>query len=176
MKRILYARILLLIMILQVVSAVPALALTGGPAQPEFQSFEPVNTTEMVNLPDGGFTYNIPLMDIGGYPLNLSYHSEITSDMEASCVGLGWSINPGVINRNVRALPDDFSGDKITKEYNLKANTTFGASLSASFELFGLDFIQLGLTMGAFYNNYWGIGYEFGVSPSISAGNKGSGS
>ncbi len=154
----------------------PALALTGGPAQPEFQSFEPVNTTEMVNLPDGGFTYNIPLMDIGGYPLNLSYHSDITSDMEASCVGLGWSINPGVINRNVRALPDDFSGDKITKEYNLKANTTFGASVSASFELFGLDFVKLGLTMGAFYNNYWGIGYEFGVSPSISAGNKGSGS
>ena len=177
-KRIIYARVLLIIMVLQVIAGVPAYALTGGPSQPEFQAFEPIGTTEMVNLPDGGFTYNIPLMDIGGYPLNLSYHSEITSDMEASCVGLGWTINPGVINRNVRALPDDFKGneDAIRKEYNLKTNRTWGASLALSYELYGLDFLKLGMNMGTFYNNYWGIGYEFGLSPSISAGSKGAGS
>lgn len=185
-KRVIYARILLTIMVLQVVSGVPAYALTGGPSQPEFQAFEPIGTTEMVNLPDGGFTYNIPLMDIGGYPLNLSYHSEITSDMEASCVGLGWTINPGVINRNVRALPDDFNGreDGVKKEYNIKPNRTIGASLSASFEVYGADVLkgmgsgtgmQLNLNMGMFRNNYWGVGYEFGLSSAFKAGSKGSG-
>jgi hypothetical protein len=181
MKRIIYARMLLLVMTLQVFSGVPAFALTGGPSQPEFQAFEPIGTTEMVNLPDGGFTYNIPLMDIGGYPLNLAYHSEITADMEASCVGLGWTINPGVINRNVRALPDDFGGDVVTKEYNLKPNVTFGASADVSFEIFGFDAwkkakqtsMNFGMSMGVFYNNYWGIGYEFGLAPSFSAGGKG---
>ncbi|MBX2891207.1 MAG: hypothetical protein KF734_09795 [Saprospiraceae bacterium] len=185
-KRVIYARILLTIMVLQVVSGMPAYALTGGPSQPEFQAFEPIGTTEMVNLPDGGFTYNIPLMDIGGYPLNLSYHSEITSDMEASCVGLGWTINPGVINRNVRALPDDFNGreDGVKKEYNIKPNRTIGASLSVSFEVYGADVLkgkgsgtgmQLNLNMGMFRNNYWGVGYEFGLSSSFKAGSKGSG-
>lgn len=186
MKRRLYARTLLLIMILQLLSGVPAWALTGGPSQPEFQAFEPIGTTEMVNLPDGGFTYNIPLMDIGGYPLNLSYHSEITADMEASCVGLGWTINPGVINRNVRALPDDFNGkeDAVKKEFNMKENFTVGSTFAASLELYGSDVLKgvgkgtgmsLGLNMGMFYNTYWGIGYEFGLSPSLKAGNKGSG-
>lgn len=182
MKRSLYARTLLLIMVLQVFSGIPAWALTGGPSQPEFQAFEPIGTTEMVNLPDGGFTYNIPLMDVGGYPLNLAYHSEITADMEASCVGLGWTINPGVINRNVRALPDDFNGkeDAVKKEFNMKENFTVGSTFAASLELYGNDVLKklgasLGLSMGMFYNSYWGIGYEFGLSPSFKAGNKGSG-
>ncbi len=182
MRRRFYAGTLLLIMILQVFSAVPALALTGGPSQPEFQAFEPIGTNEMVNLPDGGFTYNIPLMDIGGYPLNLAYHSDISADMEASCVGLGWTINPGVINRNVRALPDDFNGDAVEKQYNLKTNRTFGASLAVSYEIYGLEALKgissslgIGMNMGMFYNNYWGIGYEFGLSPSFKAGSKGSG-
>lgn len=186
MKRIIYARILLMIMLLQVLSPVASYALTGGPSQPEFQAFEPVGTTEMVNLPDGGFTYNIPLMDIGGYPLNLAYHSEITADMEASCVGLGWTINPGVINRNIRALPDDFNGkeDAVKKEFNMKENFTVGSTFAASLELYGSDVLKgvgkgtgmsIGLSMGMFYNSYWGIGYEFGLSPSLKAGNKGSG-
>lgn len=182
MKRKLYAWFFLLIMVFQMLASVPAYSLTGGPSQPEFQAFEPIGTTEMVNLPDGGFTYNIPLMDIGGYPLNLAYHSEISADMEASCVGLGWTINPGVINRNVRALPDDFSGDEVEKQYNLKTNRTFGASLAVSYEIYGLEALKgissslgIGMNMGMFYNNYWGIGYEFGLSPSFKAGSKGSG-
>jgi hypothetical protein len=43
-----------------------AMALTGGPSQPEVQSFEPAGTSEMVDLSTGSFTYNIPLMDVGG--------------------------------------------------------------------------------------------------------------
>ena len=160
-------------------------ALTGGPSQPEFQSFAPVGTTDMVNLPDGDFTYNIPLMEVGGYPINISYNSGITQDQEATTVGLGWNINPGVINRNVRSLPDDFKGfkDKIVKEFNMKENITVGVSAKSSLELFGKELknpvknitnvgTKLGMNVGFFINNYWGLGYEFGVSPSFSAGKK----
>lgn len=101
------------------IAPIPALALTGGPSQPEVESFEPVSTTEMVNLFTGDFNYNIPLLTVpgpnGGYPINLAYHAGIGMEQEASWVGLGWNINPGVINRNMRGLPDDFDGDEVTK-------------------------------------------------------------
>ena len=83
-----------------------AFALTAGPSQPEMKGFEPIGTTNMVDLASGSFTYNIPLMDVEGYPINLSYHSGVTMDEEASWVGLGWNINPGEINRQMRGLPD----------------------------------------------------------------------
>src|ERR1700749_46251 len=86
-------------MLFQIFYPTVALALTGGPSQPEMQAFEPIGTTNMVDLSSGSFTYNIPLMDVEGYPINLSYHSGITMDQEASWVGLGWNINPGEINR-----------------------------------------------------------------------------
>ena len=41
----------------------------------------------MVDLFSGDFNYNIPLMEVGGYPINLSYHSGIGMDQEASWVG-----------------------------------------------------------------------------------------
>src|SRR5688572_1961044 len=79
-----------------------AMALTGGPSQPEVESFEPIGTSQMVDPFSGDFNYNVPLLDIDGYPVNLSYHSGITMDQEASWVGLGWNISPGVINRSMR--------------------------------------------------------------------------
>ncbi|HEU4717367.1 MAG TPA: hypothetical protein VFU15_06030, partial [Bacteroidia bacterium] len=48
-----------------------AWALTGGPSQPEVQSFEPVSTSDMVDLFSGDFNYNIPLLDMDGYPINI---------------------------------------------------------------------------------------------------------
>src|ERR1700742_3014133 len=89
----------------QFVSPIAALALTNGPSQPEVQSFEPVGTTDMVDMFSGDFVYNIPLMDVEGYPVNISYHGGVDMEQEASWVGLGWNINPGVINRTVRGLP-----------------------------------------------------------------------
>jgi hypothetical protein len=71
-----------------------AFALTSGPSQPESGSFTPVGTSDMVNLFSGDFNYNIPLMDVGGYPINISYQSGISMDQEATWVGLGWNINP----------------------------------------------------------------------------------
>lgn len=63
-------------------------ALSGGPSQPEVEGFTPVGTTDMVDLFTGDFNYNIPLMDVDGYPINLGYQSGVNMDQEASWVGL----------------------------------------------------------------------------------------
>lgn len=139
-----------------------AYALTGGPKQPEVSGFAPIGTSEMVNAFTGDFNYNIPLMDIGGYPLNLSYQAGVTSDQEASWVGLGWSLNPGVIDRNMRSLPDEFNGDEITKEFHIKPNTTFGIKFFPSVEVVGVKIPNKNLSfgLGLTYNNYTGFGFS----------------
>jgi hypothetical protein len=123
----------------QVVAPSMSFALTGGPAQPEFGSFTPIGTSDMVDLSSGDFSYNIPLLDVGGYPLNLAYSSNITMDEEASWVGLGWNLSVGQINRNVRGIPDDFDGDEINYQDNIKANLTIGASANFKTGIFGKD-------------------------------------
>lgn len=150
-----------------------AMALTGGPSQPEVQSFEPIGTSDMVDLFSGDFVYNIPLLDVGGYPINLSYHSGITMDQEASWVGLGWNINPGVINRAMRGIPDDFKGEEITQELNLKPNRTYGGGVAFDWELFGLgksesSTLSISANLGVSYNNYTGVGAEIGVNSALS--------
>jgi hypothetical protein len=146
-----------------------AFALTGGPSQPEVQSFEPIGTSDMVDVFSGDFNYNIPLLDVDGYPINISYHSGITMDQEASWVGLGWNINPGVINRNMRGIPDDFDGDVIQKQYNMKANNTYGITGGLSGEIFGLQGLSAGYSLGVSYNNYTGVGIERSLNASFSA-------
>ena len=156
-----------------------AYALTGGPSQPEVQSFEPIGTNQMVDPFSGDFTYNIPLLDAGGYPINLSYHSGIGMDQEASWVGLGWNVNPGVINRNLRGIPDDFRGDEVSSEMNMKMNQTFGLSANVGLEIFGLDSKKIGgginFGLGINYNTYNGVGIDLmaGVSPSVNIGKSG---
>ena len=146
-------------------------ALTSGPSQPEFNSFTPIGTSDMVNLSTGDFNYNIPIMDVGGYPLNLAYDSGVTMDQEASWVGLGWNLNVGQIKRQVRGIPDDFKGDEMTYEKNLKPNVTVGISAQASGQIFGFeteDYVKGGasLGMGIQYNNYHGISFKpsYGLS------------
>jgi hypothetical protein len=157
----------------QIVFPTYALALTGGPSQPEVQSFTPVGTSDMVDPFSGAFTYNIPLMDVEGYPVNIAYHSGVTMDQESSWVGLGWNINPGVINRTVRGIPDDFAGDPITREFNIKANQTYGLNTGAGLEIVGLDKLHIGasFSVGIKYNNYTGVGIEKSLNLSISVGN-----
>ena len=99
-----------------------SLALTSGPAAPEFSSFEPVATTNMVDPFTGDFTYNLPVLNIpgsdgGGYAMSLSYHSGATPEEEASWVGLGWTLNAGAINRSKNGLVDEFNGVEV-KRYN----------------------------------------------------------
>lgn len=149
-----------------------AYALTGGPSQPEVQSFEPIGTSEMVNLFSGDFTYNIPLMDVGGYPLNISYNSNITMDQEASWVGLGWNINPGVINRQKRGLPDDFNGsEEVTTTTHMKNQITAGVSASGQTEIFGkrIEGLKLDVSYGIQYNNYTGVSVVNGIGGRFSA-------
>ena len=90
---------LLTVMLTNTIAPTVTYALTSGPTQPEATSFEPVDTTDMVNLQTGDFTYNIPLLEVpgseGGYPLSLAYHAGIQPNEDASWVGLGWTLNPG---------------------------------------------------------------------------------
>jgi hypothetical protein len=111
---------------------------TGGPDQPEVQSFTPVGISDMVDPFTGDFSYNIPIMDVDGYPINLAYNGGANMDQEASWVGLGWNLNPGVMNRSLRGLPDDFNGaDSMRTEMNQKKNWNVGVGFGADFELLG---------------------------------------
>jgi hypothetical protein len=150
-------------------------AFSSGPTQPEMQSFQSVNANNMVDLFTGDFSYNIPLLDVGGYPVNIHYTSGISMDQEASWVGLGWNINPGTISRNMRGLPDDFNGtDQVEKTLSLKKNRTIGVTGSVNTELFGGS-LSLGASIGVFHNNYKGYGTENGINAAINAGSAASG-
>lgn len=147
----------------------------GGPGQPEMSSFQSVNGNNLVDLFSGDFSYNIPLMDVGGYPVNIHYSSGITMDQEASWVGLGFNINPGTISRNMRGLPDDFNGtDSITKTQNIKKNKTTGVKIGAQAEIVGFP-LTIGAGIGVFHNNYNGWGVEQSLNASISLGQKSKG-
>ena len=113
----------------------------GGPDQPEVQSFTPIGTTDMVDPFTGDFSYNIPLMDVDGYPINMAYSAGVTMDQESSWIGLGWNLNPGVVNRSMRGLPDDFNGqDSVKKNMNLKEHVNLMTNLGSYYpELFGLS-------------------------------------
>ncbi|MEP6795534.1 MAG: hypothetical protein ABJB16_14490, partial [Saprospiraceae bacterium] len=170
------ALFLVFTILFQVIIPPNAFALTGGPSQPEVQSFEPVGTSEMVDPFTGDFKYNIPLMDIDGYPINIAYQAGITMDQEASWVGLGWNINPGVINRAMRGIPDDFKGDEVVKELSMKPNRTYGLNTGVGLELFGSGKFKLGInySIGVRYNNYNGVAIEQGLNLALSAGKGGS--
>jgi hypothetical protein len=158
--------VLAIAILMEVTFPTQVFALTGGPSQPEVQSFEPIGTSDMVDLATGDFNYNIPLMDVEGYPINIAYHGGITMDQEASWVGLGWNINPGVVNRNMRGLPDDFSGDVVSKEMNIKPNKTWGVATNVSVEVAGFP-VPVGASFGFTYNNYTGPSFSQGVSISL---------
>jgi hypothetical protein len=168
-KRILkaVARTLLLSLGYQLVLPTVTMALTSGPTQPEVQSFEPVGTTDMVDLFTGDFVYNVPLLDVEGYPINISYHSGINIEQEASWVGLGWNINPGVINRAVRGVPDDFNGETLTKELNIKPEKNIRVSSGGSVEIFGAFDLSAGVYVNS--NNYRGLGVGFNTGAGVSA-------
>ncbi len=152
-----------------------AMALTGGPAQPEFGSFTPIGTSDLVDLSSGDLNYNIPLMDVGGYPINIAYSSGVGMDDEASWVGLGWNLSVGQINRNVRGIPDDFRGDDIKYENYIKPTINVGTTIKLTPGIAGIDLPinqannestpQVSISIGAdvSYNNYSG----FSMKPSV---------
>lgn len=153
----------------QIFVPVQLFALTGGPSQPEVHGFEPVGTNQMVDLFSGDFTYNIPLLDVGGYPINMAYHSGVGLEQEASWVGLGWSLTPGSINRSMRGLPDDFKGDQIRVEQHLKDNISYGVSRNYATELIGIE-LPINVNLGVHYNSYKGVGYSTTFSTGMDFG------
>lgn len=123
-------------------------ALQGGPTQPDYTEFEPSEMKDMVSLTSGNFAYSIPLGEVpsayGSYPLSLSYHAGISPQKEATWVGLGWTLSPGSIIRDLRGVPDDqFHGGTLGFIYQYSAlydwridtgysNGFFSVGLSAS--------------------------------------------
>lgn len=156
---------------LQICMPLSTYALTSGPNQPEFSSFEPVATTNMVNEFTGDFTYNLPVIEIpgpegSGYALSLSYHSGTSPEEEASWVGYGWTLNPGAIIRNKQGFPDDFKGEDVIYHNDVPANWT--ASVGAQIgelEGFSID-VPLSFNASLRYNNYRGFGYTAGLGLS----------
>ena len=156
------------------------------PSSPEVSAFTPIGQTEMVDLATGDFSYNIPLMEIGGYPINLGYNAGAQMDQEASMVGLGWTLNAGAITRTMRGLPDDFKGDEIVTTTSMLPDTTKSVNLGMSYELFGhkppegmIEKIKAftnstelkgatGISLGVEYNNKTGYSFMWSVSPELN--------
>ena len=112
-------------------------ALQGGPTQPDYIEFEPSEMKDMVSLTTGNFAYSIPLGEVpgayGGYPLSISYHAGISPQKEASWVGLGWTLSPGSIIRDVRGVPDDqFHGGTLGYIYQYSAMFTWSVETGYS--------------------------------------------
>lgn len=182
------AALLMLSIFFEIVQPTVSLALTEGPSQPEVQSFEPIGTTDMVDVFSGDFNYNIPLFNLpgpnGGYPVNLAYHAGVSMDDEASWVGLGWNINPGSLVRNMRGLPDEFKskedgsnaaadGDFLEVKSDMKQNMTIGASFNGKMEVVGADLgNSLNYSASIYYNNYRGLGITLDAGVSVGLGNQ----
>lgn len=156
------------VFLFELISPMAALALTAGPTAPEATSFEPIDTTDMVNPLTGSLTYNLPLLEVpgpeGGYPLSLSYHAGIRPDVEASWVGLGWTLNPGAINRNVAGLPDDFN------EVSLKRRDYWGGGNRKDYglEVGFASVVNVGLVFAS--DTYQGFGVGASIGYGIKAG------
>lgn len=153
----------------------PAISYAGGPTQPEASAFTPVGVSDMVDPFTGDFTYNIPLMDIEGYPINIAYNSGVTMDQDASWVGLGWNLNAGAITRALRGLPDDFNGDQVTKKLNTKPNFNINIDAGLGLEIVGFSIPEgggggLNLSVGMGFNNYTGYNSSVSIGPSFDFG------
>jgi len=164
----------------QILFPVAVFALTGGPSQPEVRQFEQVSTEGMTDLFSGDFRYNIPLLDVGGYPINLNYQSNITTDQEASWVGLGWNLNVGAINRSMRGIPDDFQGDLVKTRNYMHPIETHAVDLGTAYEVVGLyqpglpggdsiDVVKTNLNthLGMAWNSLHGYSFSLGFGPSF---------
>ncbi|PKP04004.1 MAG: hypothetical protein CVU11_06495 [Bacteroidetes bacterium HGW-Bacteroidetes-6] len=143
-------------------------ALTGGPVQSEYESGYSSGSTDMVDPFTGDFKYGINLLTIpgmdGGFPINLDYNAGVTMEQEASWVGLGWSLNVGAINRSMRGMPDDFSGEEYTRESNMKPHWVIGLDFQGlknggiPTEAFGFPVDGYNAGGGIYYDSYSGIG------------------
>ncbi len=150
----------------------------SGPSQTETQGTTLNSGGEYIDNFTGDFSYAIPVIDIEGFPLILSYNANVSMTDEASWVGLGWNLNPGSIARQMRGLPDEFDGqDKMqelfTQKKQLKDGSKGGFDIDASVPMPKVPGLTVGASLsmmiGSYYNNYYGFGRTFDLSfgPSI---------
>ncbi len=142
-----------------------------------------LNTNDdLVDPFTGDFSYSIPLMDVEGYPITLSYNSNITMNTEASWVGLGWNLNVGSVEREMRGIPDEFDGTQMVvrttnqlediTSNGKKTGPYWGAQTSANL----FDYVSLNLAYnstklyGSYTNTYLGNGSTFDKSSGFSTG------
>jgi hypothetical protein len=156
-------------LVCELVTPLAAIALTGGPAQPEFSTFTPVSSSGLVNEFSGAFTYSIPVLSVpgpagSGYPLALSYQSGASMEEEASWVGHGWTLTPGAISRSTRGYPDDANGAPITRWNKVPDVKTITGTSSDHVEFASIDKLNAGYAWGLRFNNYKGFSKFASVS------------
>ena len=99
-----------------------AKALSNGPEQIEYSSFESPGATDLVNLITGDFAYTLPLMEVpgpeGSFNVPIFYHAGIMPEQDASWTGLGFNINVGSITRSVVGYHDDAYDNTISVNVN----------------------------------------------------------
>ncbi|HSY61099.1 MAG TPA: hypothetical protein VK796_04440, partial [Cytophaga sp.] len=123
----------------------------------------------------GGFTYNLPVINIpgpngAGYGVSLSYHSGSGMEDEASWVGYGWTLNPGAINRNKSGFPDDVNGGQIRYKNTTPRVYSVSAGTRIGLEAFGLDQLKstsISASQSRTFNSNKGFGRttSIGVAP-----------
>src|SRR5574344_1947010 len=139
-------------------------ALQGCPTQPDYAQFEPSEMPALVSMQAGNFPYPFPLGGppgpYGNYPLRVAYHAGISPQQEATWVGLGWTLNPGVINRDVRGVPDDqFHGGTLGFIYQYSAMQTWTLDMGWSYGIF---------RVGSTTTNEGGVGFSATIGPKIA--------
>lgn len=149
-------------------------AAAGGPTQPEFSGFTAVSASNLVDPFTGNVGYSVPLFDIGGYPVTLSYSGDIGMDQDAGWVGLGWSLNVGSINRGLRGVPDDFNGTDVLKQWEKRRqHYTYEVDLQkVKSEMLPLQKTQQGDTLlrtrksgiSISFDNYTGLGFGINMA------------
>lgn len=156
---------------------------SSGPNQTENMGSPSQVLQDMVDPATGDFSYSIPLLEVDGFPLALNYAAGIRMDQDASWVGLGWSLNPGVIQRTLRGLPDDFNGDEVVEEISRKPHHIVSGKFRFAPEFFGIgggptdaagqlmpsNRSPLIPWVGLFYDNYYGFGWSADWSPGFFA-------
>ncbi|MCE3297030.1 MAG: hypothetical protein K0R65_2744 [Crocinitomicaceae bacterium] len=149
----------------------------SNPTSGESSGFSIGSTDGMVDKFTGDFSYSIPLLDVDGYPLTLSYNSNVGMMSEASWVGLGWDLNVGSISREMRGIPDEFNGtQQIARTFNQingdDAETNgekYGSYLGYSYSYpedneFFFPGLEITTLFGKYNSPYVGLGKTMDIS------------
>lgn len=155
-------------------TALPSVSFAqAGPAQNSDNGYSLNTTNGMVNEFTGDFFYNIPLLDVDGFPISIAYNSNVTMFEEASWVGLGWDLNVGSVSRDMRGIPDDFNGsDEVLREIGMKNYTTEGKKDGGSFGIRHTAGFKIGASVvyGTYTNSLRGNGvtWDFGMNSTVN--------